>query len=161
MLEYKYDRYEILIVKADEEDVESDLAILSAWELVVEVTGCIAVIYHRLPVLISKKGVNFTAAPVISTEGQTINAANKLPATVPDTHSGGFRLLSCLSFTFFLQFFATFSILSILFSTITGLFSYAVMITICYLYFSTIGVYCNIKTRCSSLSTKFVLNMVG
>ena len=104
MLEYKYDRYEILIVKADEEDVESDLAILSAWELVVEVTGCIAVIYHRLPVLISKKGVNFTAAPVISTEGQTINAANKLPATVPDTHSGGFRLLSCLSFTFFFSF---------------------------------------------------------
>ena len=102
--ENQYDRYEILIVKADEEDVESDLAILSAWELVVEVTGCIAVIYHRLPVLISKKGVNFTAAPVISTEGQTINAANKLPATVPDTHSGGFRLLSCLSFTFFFSF---------------------------------------------------------
>ena len=48
-------------LRSDDDDV--DLAIVPAWDFVVlkwPVSCCAAVIYHRLPVLISKKGVNFT-----------------------------------------------------------------------------------------------------
>ena len=111
-------------------------------------TSCIAVIYHRLPVLISKKGVNFTAARPLFPQGQTINAANKLPATVPDTHSGGFS-------TPVLPFFLLFFFFLFYCSSCCSFFCFFLLFFVIFCFPLSMGIFDSCPTFLSTVSLSF------